>query len=76
MHQFFFLYAGDALLAKSKEELQKMVCHSDNVCRRRILKLNVNEIKMLVFERDGISKSNIGLHGENWKLLKLLDIEE
>ena len=46
------LFADDTvLIAKSENELQKLVGVFDNVCKKRKLKVNVNKSKVMVFER-------------------------
>lgn len=43
---------GAALLAEPKEELVRIADCSDDVCKRRLLKVNTSKSKILVFEGD------------------------
>lgn len=50
--------------AESGEELDRMVGYFDDVCKRRMLKLNVSKIKSLVFEKDELLHCNVSLNGQ------------
>ena len=49
------------LLAKSKTELQNLVNKFNNICERRLLKVNASKSKVAVFERHGESEYDITL---------------
>lgn len=63
-------YAHDPILiANSQEELDNMVGYFNYFCKRRMLKVNVNLGKTLIFETDGRSQHKISLHGEEVELV-------
>lgn len=52
------LYADDALFFPESQELDRVVGRVDDMCRRKMLKVNANKGKMLVPENVGMFQSN------------------
>lgn len=57
------LYTDAVPLPDSKEELGRMIGHSDGMCKWRMLKENVNKSKVLVFE----NMSNHSVNQFEWR---------